>query len=106
MNSFISKLLDGWEKSFNVTEQGYSRKKLVAYTFVLLRAIIEIKWAYKTISFEQLENVLMINVSIIFAMLGVSSIEKVQLTKMNLNTPPKTVTEETNISQTKTTETK
>jgi hypothetical protein len=106
MNSFISKLLDGWEKSFNVTEQGYSRKKLVAYTFVLLSAIIEIKWAYKTISFEQLENVLMINVSIIFAMLGVSSIEKVQLTKMNLNTPPKTVTEETNISQTKTTETK
>ena len=106
MNDFISKLLDGWEKSFNVAEEGYSRKKLVAYTFVLLSAIIEIKWAYKTISFEQLENVLMINVSIIFAMLGVSSIEKVQLTKMNLNTPPKTVTEETNISQTKTTETK
>ena len=79
MKDFINKLLDGWEKSFNVTEQGYSRKKLVAYTFVILTAIIEIKWAYKTKDFQQLENVLIINCSIISAMLAVSAIEKEQL---------------------------
>jgi len=106
MNDFINKLLSGWEKSFNVAEEGYSRKKLVAYTFVILTSIIEIKWAYKTESFLQLENVLIINCSIISVMLGVSAIEKVQLNKLNSSTPGKTVTEETNISQTKTTETK
>lgn len=101
MNSFISKLLDGWEKSFNVTEQGYSRKKLVAYTFVILTAIIEIKWAYKTKDFQQLENVLIINCSIISAMLAVSAIEKVQLNKIQ-KPKTETSTEETIISQTKT----
>jgi len=104
MNDFINKLLSGWEKSFNVAEEGYSRKKLVAYTFVLLSAIIEIKWAYKTKDFQQLENVLVINCSIISVMLGVSAIEKVQLNK--IQKPKQETSSEETIIQTSKTETK
>jgi len=104
MNDFINKLLSGWEKSFNVAEEGYSRKKLVAYTFVILTAIIEIKWAYKTKDFQQLENVLIINCSIISVMLGVSAIEKVQLNK--IQKPKQETSSEKTIIQTSKTETK
>ncbi len=104
MNDFINKLLSGWEKSFNVAEEGYSRKKLVAYTFVILTAIIEIKWAYKTKDFQQLENVLIINCSIISVMLGVSAIEKVQLNK--IQKPKQETSSEETIIQTSKTETK
>jgi len=104
MNDFINKLLSGWEKSFNVAEEGYSRKKLVAYTFVILTAIIEIKCAYKTKDFQQLENVLIINCSIISVMLGVSAIEKVQLNK--IQKPKQETSSEKTIIQTSKTETK
>lgn len=104
MNDFINKLLSGWEKSFNVAEEGYSRKKLVAYTFVILTAIIEIKWAYKTSDFAQIENILIINCSIISVMLGVSAIEKVQLNK--IQKPKQETSSEETIIQTSKTETK
>lgn len=104
MNDFINKLLDGWEKSFNVIDEGYSRKKLVAYTFVLVTVIIELKWAWKTLDFAQLQEILIINTSIITVMLGVSAIEKVQMNKIQ-KPKQETSTEET-IIQTSKTETK
>jgi len=101
MKERVNQIIDSYLKSFNTVDEGWSRKKVVASIVVLTALLTQLKWIWKTEDFAQLENILIIDFAFASTLLGVTAIEKVQLSKVK-KPKSETLTEETIISQTKT----